>query len=95
MNEDQQLPAGNGANHSKRLIPRCYLIWQCVVRRYVRKVFPAGKKTQVRASLVACVVANRSSQHRITLLQRIKNSPLSDRPIHFQFYLRPDSRQIA
>src|SRR5436190_18155039 len=56
------IPAGDGADDQKRLVPRRHRVRQRRVGRLVRQVSPAGEEPYERTSLLRHVVADRAAQ---------------------------------
>ncbi len=90
-----QLSARNRANHQKRLFPGHNLIRQRIVRRVMGQVLLASKESQERPPLFGDVIADRPTQHGITLFERIQHRPSGHRRGHFKRDLAADVSQIA
>ena len=93
LNGKIALPAGDGADHQKRLGSFGDGVGQRSVRRFVGEIFMASKKSDERPALLRHMVAHRTAQHRIASLKCVQGGALSDHACYFERNLALDARQ--
>jgi len=89
------LAASHGSHDSEGLCSHLYRIWQGSIWRFERQVFSAGEEADEGPPLLCDVVADRSTQHRIFRLKRIKNRTLSCQPFDLKLHLFVDLCKCA
>ncbi len=87
------LPAGNGPHDQKRLLPRSNFVGQQGVWQFMGQILLAGEKPQERPALLRDVVADRSTQHRITGLERVEDRAQRGPTLDFELHLSADVRE--
>jgi hypothetical protein len=80
----RELSPGNCADHDERLFSGNDRVGQGSVRRIVRQVFFAGKKTQECPPLQSYMIADCAPQHGIARFKHIKYRSLRDRRWHIE-----------
>src|ERR1700676_3146412 len=78
--------AGDGSYYQKGLRPGYHPFGQRSIRRFVRQILLAGKKSHKRAPLLVDLIAQRSAQHRIASLQRVEDRALRHRTLDIERY---------
>src|SRR5439155_13066716 len=78
------LSSRDSAYHNERLFSGDDGLGQRSIRRIVREVFFAGKKSKKRAPLQSHVITNCAAQHGITRFERIEDGTLGDWRGHIQ-----------
>src|SRR5215467_780812 len=86
-------PAGKRSHNQKRFGSPRHRVGQRGIRRFEGQILLAREEPHVRAALLRDVIAERTAQHRIGCLQRIKDGALRNGTLDIELYLAADLRQ--
>src|SRR6266851_6080563 len=89
------LAAGNGPEDDQGLLSGRDLVGQWSVRRFVGKVLLTSEEPQERPALLRDVVTDRTAQHRIAGLERVKHRAQRGLTLEIERHLAPDMRQSS
>src|ERR1700733_226746 len=88
------LSASDGSDNHERLFAGGNRVWHRGIGRFVRQIFLAGEKSQEWAALLRYVIADRTAQHGIARLERVKNRALRYLARHLDRDFVSDTGQV-
>jgi len=91
----QILTACDSSDDVERFGSRCDFTGHRRVGGLVRDIFTTGKEPQHGPSLSSDMVANSSTQHRISSFQSIKNRMSCHLAVNFKCYITADARKSS